>query len=740
MDGNEQFIVEPTQDTHSNWLPEIGPETLEFLENSVPIESRDNIRDYAVDILSKGIPPMQETGQETGLVVGYVQSGKTMSFETAIALARDNSFQVVIVIAGTSNLLLKQSTERICSDLKLDDPHRTRRWRQFTNPVQDDTTRQAIRDVLDEWNDPTVPNEYKKTVLITVLKHYQHLSNLSDLVRAIGMESVPVLIIDDEADQASLNNEAPQGEQSTTYRCLIDLKDSLPNHTYLQYTATPQAPLLINIIDSLSPNFIKVLRPGQDYVGGNEFFNGSNAYTRVIPQTDVATHDNVLIEPPQSLIEALRLFMVGVTIGIHESHDTGNRSMMVHPSRVTAPHQEYYTWVRNVIEEWKRILRLPDTDADRIELIEDLRLAYDDLSETVPNMPDFQDLIPKFLNAFRNTSVLEVNSREGSTPTVDWRRSYGWILVGGQAMDRGFTIEGLTVTYMPRGIGVGNADTIQQRARFFGYKRSYLGFCRIYLERGALEAFQNYVEHEENMRNQLQTFEANNRPLNEWKRAFILDSALKPCRNNVIDFDYIRGQFADQWVSPRIVFDSDIVLQSNRQLVHAFFNSHSFEDDQGHEERTEAQKHKVCYNLPLRHVIENLLTGMRITGTSDSQRNIGLLIQLSYALEKNPDETCDIIRMSPAVRRKRGINETGEIKNLFQGAYPVNPIERRGEIYPGDREIHNENSITVQIHEIDLTNNDDTVIKEDVPVLAVWVPARMAQGWISQNQSEENDE
>lgn len=69
----------------------------------------------------------------------------------------------------------------------------------------------------------------------------------------MNLNGTSVLIIDDEADQVSLNTEASQGEESATYSCLIRLRSSLPNHTYLQYTATPQAPLLINIIDSLSP-------------------------------------------------------------------------------------------------------------------------------------------------------------------------------------------------------------------------------------------------------------------------------------------------------------------------------------------------------------------------------------------------------------------------------------------------------------------------------------------------------
>ena len=77
-------------------------------------------------------------------------------------------------------------------------------------------------------------------------------------------------------------------------------------------------------------------------------------------------------------------------------------------------------------------------------------------------------------------------------------------------MDRGFTVEGLTVTYMPRNVGVGNVDTIQQRARFFGYKRSYLGYCRVFLDQVTIDAYNAIIEHEENVREQLEGFDINN--------------------------------------------------------------------------------------------------------------------------------------------------------------------------------------------------------------------------------------
>ena len=735
MADDNSIIVEPVPEpTPGRWTPAVGPETLDFLSTVVPEESRDSVRDAAVSIIANSVPPTGDPGQETGLVVGYVQSGKTMSFEMVTALAHDNAFQIVIVVAGISNPLLDQSTGRLRRDLQLDDPRRARRWIQFQNPPADDATVQAIRDVLDDWRDPGTPEEYKKTILITVLKNHRRLQTLTDLVNTLSLDRVPVLIIDDEADQASLNNEIAQGQESTTYRCFMALRQALPTQTYLQYTATPQAPLLVSIIDSLSPNFVQILEPGDAYVGGREFFADDTTYVRVIPAQDVPTNANPLTEPPESLLDALRAFMVGVTAGISQSCNTGNRSMLVHPSHRTAQHQEYYNWVRDIFDDWKRILNLPDSDPDKQELIEDFRAAYDDLAQTVEGvLPDFDQLVSSLRFAFRNTRVLEVNAREGRTPPVDWRSAYGWILVGGQAMDRGFTVEGLTVTYMPRGIGVGNADTVQQRARFFGYKRPYFGYCRVYLEQGTLRAFQIYVEHEEDIRAQLEQFQDSGQPLNEWKRAFILDTGLRPCRHHVLEFDYMRGRFSNSWMIPRVILASDAIVRANQQAVAGFVQDLSFSEDDGHPDRTDVQRHHVCRDIPLWAAIEQLLVNIRITGTTDSQRNTGLLLQLSKALEDNSDEICTVYRISPVTGRRRGIDDNGEVTNLFQGEAPVQPRERRGEVYPGDRAIRDDDNVTIQIHTLALMR-DDREVAQNVPVLAVWVPERLAHAWISQDQ------
>ena len=739
MSDNVTIVEEATsrRPGHLRWEPSQGQEASDLLERVGFITGGDAIIDSASNVLARGIDPADSAvdRQATGLVVGYVQSGKTMSFETVAALACDNSFQVIIVIAGTSTPLLEQSTERICRDLGLDDPRRSRRWLPFQNPSDDHTTRSRVRNALEDWRDPDTPPGLRKTVLITVLKHHRRLQALSELLGVLDMRGVPTLVIDDEADQASLNTAVTRRRESTTYRRLMAVRDALPLHTFLQYTATPQAPLLISIIDSLSPSFVTVLDPGDDYVGGPDFFNRGSPYVRVIPEDDVPVESTPRVDPPESLLDALRVFMVGVTAGFVTSNDTGNRSMLVHPSYRTIAHQRYHAWVHDIFEEWKSILALPDSEPDKQELLDDFRSAHRELQDTVGrSLPTFAELTRSLRLAFRNTSILEVNARQGGrTPEVDWGSTYGWVLIGGQAMNRGFTVEGLTVTYMPRGVGVGNADTVQQRGRFFGYKRRYLGYCRIYLERNTIDAFRNYVDHEEDMRERLRRHDRSGQPLTEWKRSFILDPALSPCRRQVLEFGYIRGGTSATWTSPRVALASVSAIQHNTEIVDSFLQTVSFGPDVGDPDRQPVQRHEVCDEVPLRHVFNELLVPLRITGARDSERNTGMLLQLERALAESPDELCTVYRISPNARRTREVSEDGELANLFQGAYPVDPPALRGSVYPGDRYIRDSDAVTVQIHTVDLHMNR-RLHTSGVPIVAVWTPSRLARSWISQHQ------
>lgn len=653
-----------------------------------------------------------------------------MSFTAVTALARDNSYALVVLITGTSIPLSEQSLERLRRDLRLG-TRSDRRWQHFHNPRRDQTLH-TIQSTLTDWRDPEVSEAERQTVLVTVMKNHRHLAHLNELLRALELSDVAALVIDDEADQAGLNNLVLQGRQSTTYRRLVELRHLLPHHTYLQYTATPQAPLLINLIDVLSPRFAEVLTPGNDYVGGREFFIERPDLTRIIPAGEIPSRNNPLSEPPATLLEAMRIFVLGVAAGIHLDGGRENRSMMVHPSQQTMQHAEYARWVRETKQHWERLLSLDDQDPDRQAFAAELTVSYADLRATVDGLPELATLLGVLRRAIRRIQVTEVNAVRGRTPQIDWSASYGHILVGGQAMDRGFTVRGLTVTYMPRGVGVGNADTVQQRARFFGYKRSYLGYCRIFLEAMARDAYRRYVEHEEDIRQRLIVHRRSGRPLTEWKRAFFLDLALQPTRKSVLDLDYMQTVIADDWYSPAAPHDSEDAIQWNRQVISAFESSLAFHPSPGHPDRTEMQKHEMATGVPLSTVFEELLTRLRITRPSDSQLYTGLLLQVREYLDGHTDAVCDVYRMSPGTPRIRSLNEEDEIPNLFQGAHPVEPLERRGTIYPGDRQIRAPQGMTVQIHNLDVVREQDRI--RSVPVVAVWVPREMARSWIVQDE------
>lgn len=208
---------------------------------NLPAGAGEDIQQVAASIIGHGQDPAGPDGQQTGLVVGYVQSGKTLSFTTVIALARDNQLPLVIVVAGTAENLFNQTIERLLEDLQVNAFDGPPRWRHVRNP--DTGSRQIIQSTLDDWRNPNVPQAEKATLLLTVMKQHQRLNNLNALLAQLDLRGVPALVIDDEADQASLNTRVNRGEESTTYQRLLALRDQLPHHTFLQYTATPQAPL-----------------------------------------------------------------------------------------------------------------------------------------------------------------------------------------------------------------------------------------------------------------------------------------------------------------------------------------------------------------------------------------------------------------------------------------------------------------------------------------------------------------
>ena len=242
----------------SSFVPVIGERTTELLgrlSQKLDADEIEVLKKETSEILSYcSNPHLAEVQSVTNLVVGYVQSGKTMSFTTLSAMAVDNGFRMIIYFAGTKNNLLDQTTKRLRKDL-MSTGQNMQYYKLHENPNRHDVQR--------------IDNELKiqrvkPVILVTVLKNAQHINELADILCSQQLQNTlakqGVLIIDDEADQASLNGYAYKNskaeeweddEYTATYSSILRLKSKLPNHSYIQYTATPQGPLLINIVDLL---------------------------------------------------------------------------------------------------------------------------------------------------------------------------------------------------------------------------------------------------------------------------------------------------------------------------------------------------------------------------------------------------------------------------------------------------------------------------------------------------------
>jgi hypothetical protein len=747
----EIIEIQNNNAANGEWQPFVGDETNELLRSKgftnadrTLNENGERILDETYRIMQVCGNPNNHTNNETGIVIGYVQSGKTLSFTTLTALARDNNYQVVIVIAGVSSNLVNQSTQRLANDLRLNTRF-DRKWTLLQNPSRREEA-ETIETTLAQWTDPTFPNDRCRTLLITVMKNTSHLNNLVSMLQGQSLNGVPTLIIDDEGDQASLNTRArwaarqnidienlTENQVSTIYRRINALRSVFPHHTFLQYTATPQANLFINIMDRLSPNFIKLLTPGREYTGGIEFFRNNPNLIVEIPPNEIPSANNPLYEIPESLKSALRIFFLGVVAGEMQNNHR-NRTMLVHPSRLQGDHNEFTNWIRNTCNSWQRLLS--GNDDDKQELLNEFRASYNQLQLTVPDLPAFEFLTGNnLIHVLRYTQVIEVNSRNGETPQITWNDFYSWILVGGQSMDRGFTVEGLTVTYMPRNIGTGNVDTIQQRARFFGYKRNYLGYCRVFLDQATIDSYNFIIEHEEDVRNRLLEFDLNNRHLNDWDREAVLNQMLNLTRRAVIYDNLDRDTFGNDWFRINAPHDTEKLITTNREALFAFLQSNdkAFTQDEGHLNRTEEQKHLVA-RITIKDCLEHLLNKLRYTRESDSATYSSLRGILKGYIEEHPDDECLVYLMSANsinnwVGRTRKLDRNNEIQEYFQGEQPTKDGDfRKGEVYPGDRNIKDENMLTIQVHLFNIRGSDFT----RVPGLAIWVPEHIGTDIIRQ--------
>lgn len=527
-------------------------------------------------ILDRCVQPGDPPGVSVQLVVGEVQSGKTASFQTVAAMARDAGFPVIFVLAGTKKILLSQTLQRFVNDLQPSDENSRSNWvieKSSLSKRSLQKYREVVRMFLAE---PT--NSGQPALILCQLKNPAGLRRVRRIIQEIEAhvgKPVPVLIVDDESDQAGLNIGTP-GQPSATYAEIHRLLDSTAFLNYVMYTATPQANLLTDVDDAFSPQWVTVLAPGEGYHGISQFFAAGSSFPVEITDesefTDALKRDVV----PPSLRESVLYFLLtSILLKSQPGESIAPVSMLVHPSAYVDVHLRVAHWLSEVLTQFERAIQ--------VGAIEGLRFIVEPYlaGEVGPIPTVWSHLVRKFgsdvlaataepLSSLLDSSagrlrLAVVNSTESSNLVVrqdnprfvspqevgdDWAASWSkadaWILVGGNKLERGFTLKNLCVTHIARA-SAKNVDVNQQRGRFFGYRNGYAELCRAWMMTSTRRDFEAIRPADEVMRDVLSELDTQNLPLSDWQRLLLVSPDLSLTRQKAISLPVVQLPLAGDW-------------------------------------------------------------------------------------------------------------------------------------------------------------------------------------------------
>lgn len=287
------------------------------------------------------------------------------------------------------------------------------------------------------------------------------------------------MIIDDEADQASLNTRERRadGTRSTVNDRIAELRKFFDKNTYLQVTATPQALFLQTPGHDFRPKFTVLSHPGADYVGGDDFFGDGSVLVREFDINDISSlapgsQPTPTLEIPKSLLRALDTFMIGATFKRKKEADQ-NCAFLCHVSTRTDDHKHIVDLLRKYKIDLATKLK-----AKNHGVIERLKTAYGDLTSTHEGLREhnFDELVEAIGFFSPGITVKLVNGETDEDVAV--RSPYN-LFVGGNKLGRGVTIKNLLVSYYGRNPKRPQADTVLQHARMYGYRRKDIGLLRL---------------------------------------------------------------------------------------------------------------------------------------------------------------------------------------------------------------------------------------------------------------------
>lgn len=593
-------------------------------------ESIEDLEKLSFDVIQMlGDPSSTGTLHRKGLLIGDVQSGKTANYTAILNRAIDVGYNVVILLAGTTSVLRTQTQRRI--DCELVGKTEEQRSRIVgVGEIADLNRILTATSALFDYSKKTSRTQAAliqngRTLLFVTKKNVSTLQSIADALEksntAIrkgvdGRLDASLLLVDDEADNASVDTSKPDRDPTAINRCIRRLLHMFARTGYLAVTATPFANIFIDddlkseFGDDIFPSdFISLASRPYEYVGAREFFGDVDVLNwkrkfgreisyadlciREIPDSDMATtytfkHKATLRvdsydDLPASMKYAIRYFIIVQQLMDFLPGVETHRTMLVNVSRYVKVQENLFLriseWLSDALApQVRKYANRPQT-ADDVNTGEyhELKLIWDqEKLETMSGMT-WDEFSPHLAKSVAQIRVAVVNngtiSKSGNGLDYDAHPNGDRVIaVGGQCLSRGLTLEGLVVSYFYRNSAA--YDTLLQMGRWFGYRNAYIQYFRIWLSETSNEWYQLISDACEDLRSQVAMMKSQGMSPSQ----FGLAVRLHPCSGLVVTAaNKMRGTVqSDRRIvtdlsgklieSPRLYYDKGVNARNARHV------------------------------------------------------------------------------------------------------------------------------------------------------------------------------
>lgn len=504
------------------------------------IERIDERSDKVMNYLFDPTNPDIKDATRRGMVIGSVQSGKTANYSALVAKAADAGYKIIIIIAGISSLLRKQTQFRInCgfvgqTDLNKDEPtkipenmseegtvtayrgrkkdelERLRPYSMTTERMSGDFKTDS-RKALNQTN----LNNTTSPIVLVIKKNTNVLEQLLRWLDGKDLSEKSLLLIDDEADNASVNTQKEYNQVTAINKKIRLVLKNFKKSAYVGFTATPFANIFIDPMfeensedkDLYPSDFIISLVSPENYFGPQKVFGPESAeeskYIRLLAEenTDEAKEDwqkyfpvkqkkdvtcHKVDDLPKTLKEAINLFIFNIYVRNHRGYASKHNSMLIHVSCLVDMHdaikKQVTRYLLDLADNIRNYAGMKGT-SEYLKYITPLENLFKEMlknnwaSSPEFEAPDFDKMLSELPNIISSITVGMSNTSE-ATIKYSSEHQTNIIAIGGNSLARGFTIENLSVSYFLRNTKM--CDTLLQMGRWFGYRRDYEDLCKIY--------------------------------------------------------------------------------------------------------------------------------------------------------------------------------------------------------------------------------------------------------------------